>query len=461
MREAILVGALVFATRVPFLAAGYGWDLDAWRLANTASAIAATGAYEASRLPGHPVQEYLCALLSRGGPLALNGATALLSAAGAALFALSWGRLGGRHAALAAIAFALTPGIFLNSTNSMDYVWAIAFLLAAHHFLLAGRPLVAGALLGLATGCRLTSAAFVAPFALIAMGPRPPREAAAGVVRLCAGALVVGGLAFVPVLLRYGWGLLFFHDPGRPKAGVVFARGMWDVWGTTGALALGLALLSAPLRGLVRGKDTAIPAGVAGTGARAVAAWVLAIGLTAIVFLRLPHEGAYLLPAVPFVLLLLGRAAPRRAFLVGCLGLCLAPFASLGRGGVSAGPILIDRARRAEDARAVGVILDEVRGLPPGSVVAAGHWSLLLGSPPRPAGSSRTDPEEETVRFVVYPEREELRDLKARGVPVYYLPGVSERAMRAKRYSIEAEGARPLFPDWKERGFRNPPAPIR
>lgn len=87
-RLPLAVGALVLLARLPFLWAGYGYDLDAWRLVEASRKIAATSRYVASRLPGHPLQEYACAVLEMAGPGAVNGAAALLSAAGAAAFAL-------------------------------------------------------------------------------------------------------------------------------------------------------------------------------------------------------------------------------------------------------------------------------------------------------------------------------------------------------------------------------------
>ena len=77
---AALLFALALGMRLPFLGAGYGYDLDAWTAAWVGRQIAESGEYLASRPPGFPVQEYAFALLWRGGPLALNGLTALWSA---------------------------------------------------------------------------------------------------------------------------------------------------------------------------------------------------------------------------------------------------------------------------------------------------------------------------------------------------------------------------------------------
>src|SRR5258706_1022691 len=61
----LLVLIAVAASRLPFLAAGYGTDTDAWRLAVAAREIGTTSRSMASRFPGYPVQEWLFAALWR------------------------------------------------------------------------------------------------------------------------------------------------------------------------------------------------------------------------------------------------------------------------------------------------------------------------------------------------------------------------------------------------------------
>ncbi len=99
-RPYLVLGCLfvfVLLSRLPFLDAGYGVNIDAWRVARAARTIALSHRYEASRLPGYPVQEFICAALWGGkselvewkaGPVVLNGASALMGAAAVILFAL-------------------------------------------------------------------------------------------------------------------------------------------------------------------------------------------------------------------------------------------------------------------------------------------------------------------------------------------------------------------------------------
>src|SRR5882762_3388166 len=95
--QLIALFALVLASRFPFLDAGYGANVDAWRVARAARDIATTGEYSVSRFPGYPVQEIVCSWFWNGGPIMLNGLTALFSAAVATTFAAIARELTFRH----------------------------------------------------------------------------------------------------------------------------------------------------------------------------------------------------------------------------------------------------------------------------------------------------------------------------------------------------------------------------
>src|SRR5581483_7865126 len=134
-------------------------------------------AYLPSRLPGYPVHELSAALLIRGGWLATNSATLLMSLAGVWLFAAIARRHRLPQPGLLVLTFAFTPLLWNNSTVTMDYNWGLTFVLAAYLALSDRRYLLAGVLLGLGAGCRLTEAAFVGPFLLILLRERRPGEA--------------------------------------------------------------------------------------------------------------------------------------------------------------------------------------------------------------------------------------------------------------------------------------------
>ena len=71
-----------------------------------------------------------------------------------------------KHYLLLTLAFALTPVVYVNSVNTMDYMIALAFVLGSTYFVMVHRPLAAGMFLGLAIGSRITSGAMLLPLTL-------------------------------------------------------------------------------------------------------------------------------------------------------------------------------------------------------------------------------------------------------------------------------------------------------
>ncbi len=460
-----LVLALCLATRLPFLNAGYGNDPDAWELIRAARHIDATGEYTASRLPGYPLPELACSLLWRGGPVAVNLCTALFSVVAAACFMLSLRRLAVQHHLLAGLAFALTPVVYINSTVAMDYVWALAFILAAFHLALLDRPLSAGLLLGVAVACRLTSGLMLLPLGVVvaAGGKRSSR-----VRRLTAFSLatiLVAGLAFWPVVSKYGLSFLSFHQtPAYPNLATVLSRATLHLWGLVGLLAIAVAVSATLVRRLLR---PAAPRFSFGASHTPIIAALAAVVLYAAAYLRLPLESGYLLPAVPFVLLLLGRLLAQRMFRWACVGLCLSPFICyLGRAGAAPppsyspwttsltvagqgftldlprGPVLHDYQERRHGLDFVDRVLRAAEALPPGSVIVVGYWlpqiQVRLG-----------DGAPNGARFTYLLDAAEWDRCRAEGTPVYYLPEMTAFNLEARGLDLRQAGAIPLDLYWR------------
>jgi hypothetical protein len=217
----LTVAALVWVTRLPFIDAGYGAIRDAWRVASAARLIATSHDYWASRFPPHPVQEIASATIWWSGAVGLNMATAVLSSLGIAFFALTARRLGYADWALATAALALTPQIYIASTSTIDYMWALSFIFASLYVLVRGKPLLAGLLLGIAIGSRITSAAMLLPLTLIAArGLDGHRDQRLGrIVVLWIAACATGAILFVPALSRGKFSrLLRLRRENRPRS---------------------------------------------------------------------------------------------------------------------------------------------------------------------------------------------------------------------------------------------------
>jgi hypothetical protein len=126
----------VLISRLPFLSEGYGVEEDSWGIAVAAYNSYRTGILEASRLPGHPVNEIIYSLLWGHGPMLYNFLSALCSIICFMLFYNIAKQLRVKHYLWASWAFIFTPVVYINSTCTLDYIWALMFCLASFYHII-------------------------------------------------------------------------------------------------------------------------------------------------------------------------------------------------------------------------------------------------------------------------------------------------------------------------------------
>jgi hypothetical protein len=259
-----------------------------------------------------------------------------------------------------------------------------------------------------------------------------------------------------------GLGFLHVYQHGYPWGLYVLKNATVEVWGIPGTLALAAALLALARLGR-RGPPSAIPPGA---GSRAVAGWALAVALVVGLYLWLPHDAAYLVPAVPFVLLLAGRALGSRAFLALCACVALSSFAlRASEGGkpnspafsalaprlpgagarvrldLLQGPILTDHSRRERGLAYADRVLAAVRQLPDSSVLAGYEWYPVLRVL---AGGDQVG----RARLVYLLDAASFEAWHARGYRIYYLPEADWPNQQVEGVDLGARGAARLDAGW-------------
>ncbi|MCK5832313.1 hypothetical protein KAH81_01445 [bacterium] len=120
---------MYFASRVIFFPLGYGVDSDAWRVAKTGIDFIGKGIYSPSRPPGYPAMEILVGLLKSS--FASNLAIAILGFAAIIAFHFLCKQLALPRPRLTTIVFAFTPLFLVFSATTMDYIPSLTFVLWA------------------------------------------------------------------------------------------------------------------------------------------------------------------------------------------------------------------------------------------------------------------------------------------------------------------------------------------
>ncbi|MGI8437663.1 MAG: hypothetical protein ACR2NX_12300 [Chthoniobacterales bacterium] len=430
----LLLAVLVTLSRLPFLNAGYGENVDAWRVARAARHLAQTGSYEVSRFPGYPVHEITSSFFRSFGAVGLNGLSAAFSIAAVLAIWLIARRLRCRPSFLVALAFAATPVFYVNSVTAKDYVWAIAFVLWAFYAALGGRSVLCGLLLGLAIGCRITSGAMFIPLAMVLCGASESKLPWKTLVKFAVCAGVTACVAFLPVWMHYGRGFFtFYENHERPDLMTIWLRGSVEVWGAFGLAGL-LVLLLAAIFGRFISQPTEKPAPAANR--MAIPALVTIVAIYLVAYFRLPDQAGYLIPIVPALLLLGSRFAPSPAVALECVCFLLAPWIDFSQAGFCAGAIIADHRARLQNLQSIERFAQATeKALPGRNTVVVGAWEPIIGELPVSAGTHN--------RYVYLLSAAEAEALTDRGEGIAYASDtVRAFNIRVAKLDLAKHGAR-------------------
>jgi hypothetical protein len=166
----------------------------------------------------------------------------------------------------------------------------------------------------------------------------------------------------------------------------------------------------------------------------------LVIVLYVIAYLRLPLEAGYLIPIVPFVLLIIGLVIPARLAWPVFLGLTAAfLFPTDDRGARFAGAIRSDHeARTAKLAQTLRVIakVDSLRA----KTVVIAAWDL-------PQIQVYLTPEQRARQTYVYliENEDQILRYKDLGYDIVYLEGLDYHNLQICHVDVHQYGAHPLF----------------
>jgi hypothetical protein len=447
----LFVGFLV--AYLPFLQAGYGKEFDAWSNALNARIIAQTGVYEVSRLPGHPLYELL---LSGLYPLnhsyfLFNFLSAMASAACVGLLYKIACFYKVKNALWLSLTFGLIPVFFIAGTYTIDYNFALCFLLFSWWFGLQKKTLAAGLFIALAAGWRISSLGFLLPYALLFA----PYFKIKDYIKFTTAAAFGSVLAFSAPLYTYGLDFLNFHKPPFPGWANVAYKLSFGVWGLPLLLGICLAIVLIFWRRQKRSNvATAVLPRFFGW------ALALALGMQLAVFLRLPFKSEFFIPALPFlVLAVFIWLKPIEAKALTALALLSlltfgfdyhqpwrgAPPSNLAitfkAGGhtiyldPAQGPLFVDQGKRHQKAATVEkAIIALKEKSQPAYVVAGWYWPHLVFK------YTNTN-----HHFEHYATKAEIARAKTNGYAIYYLPEMAKQNQIVEGYYLHDSIAKPLL----------------
>jgi hypothetical protein len=402
------------------LNAGFGLYGDAWRIANTAFDINTLHIYNPSRFPGYPLPEFMDSLVIRWGWVATNALAAILTLASVIAFAQILKDLAAKNKGLLVLAYAFISVIWVNSGGTIDYTWALSFVIFTWFFALRDKWAIAGLMMGLAVGSRLTAGVFILPLLYLAY------QRKAGIkntIWLCGVAGATALVLFLPLFIQYGFGFITYYSDAIPLETILYRA--IDAFGIAPVL-FGVIVVLFSLKNLIRDlrkRD--------GLTIFLLATVLLYVAL----YIKVPYKAEYMLPAVPFGLLLVNNVSRRMLFVPLVLLLVLESFVSLGIHtaqpwfSVDQGRIATDIEHRTEIMAGARTLLEQKDSH--AAYVVGGYWLLaqyfshdeevvvedvgLIGG----HGSLKYTDTDTYFYYLI--SLDELQNLLQRGYMVYYL----------------------------------------
>ncbi len=301
--------ALALLLYLPLVFTGYGSDVDTFRVLEAGRNFLKTADYVPSRRPGYLVYELAIYPLDQlGGSVLANLGSVFWALVAVACFLRICRRHRIPNRELLAVILVLQPVFWYNATVTLDYMWALGMLMAGFDLLEQERFGWAGLALGLAVGCRLSSlvvAVLLVGYAWQCSPEKRLQVFGGGVL-----AVVLGCLAYVLPWDFAEWRRSFWQlSTGSPE---LWSRGMQlgrfayknlYFWGVpAGLFSIVVLFLSLRNRAAWKSRDRLLLAGLCG----------LVLAGSEVVFLRFPIEVEYLLPILPFFLLLAGSGLRSR-----------------------------------------------------------------------------------------------------------------------------------------------------
>lgn len=244
---------------------------------------------------------------------------------------------------------------------------------------------------------------------------------------------LVGMISFAPVYAEYGPGLFTFSESSYPDWRGLSSLGLVRVWGRVGASALIVTSLFGVIYRGARGQERTVPF----LPWPYHIAFISVVVLYGVAFLRLPLESGYLIPIVPFTIILLATYLERRAFQLVCIALLVSSFVTFDRSGIAPGPIFQERISRVAGAKETSQTLALGNHLPEKSIVVVGPLLPQIELSQSNAAPRGTE-------YVQVLDRAQAEAYRAKGYRIYYRKGMRELNLLAHGIDLDMYGAKVL-----------------
>lgn len=320
----IYLALIFFISRIPFINLGFSafaslTDQDVLAVVNSAYLLRYEHIYKISRFPGYPFFEIFNSLLIGGGWILTNFATSVISFLSLILFGKILNQLKLNNRALLLLTFAFIPVIWINSTITMDYMWALLFVLASCFLIFTGKFHAAGLFIGIATGTRFTSIFMIIPliYWMLIMKVESKKIREFVLIGFFSSAVM-----FFPVLYNYhfeffkGSGFLLTTPVNKPLESLglsILSSSANLITELTGLMALILIIILLFYKNSFQSSKQKQLIYFCG---------MISI-IYGIIYFAFPYKVAYLIPIIPWTLIIFNEKLKKKYMVMVCILLLL------------------------------------------------------------------------------------------------------------------------------------------
>jgi len=307
---------LAFFIYFPFIFLGYGSDYDSYNVLWVGKNYIETLDYVPSRVPGFFIYETIIFFLNIiGGSFLTNFGSLCMSLSILAVFMYICKRYGVPNYRFLAIIMMVHPYYLVNSTCTMDYLFALGFTMIGFWMLLEGKFVAAGVTMAMGIGSRLTTALVAGVmllWAFIFKVQNRRRILLSGVITV-----IVSFIFYLPPITFAEWKThIFLPSIGGEEFWSLYLRAGRFIyksvyfWGPPAFFILIWGLVRLGISGKLKGNKKLLQI--------CILSLALIIGIE-IFYWRLPTEPSYLIPTIPFWMILISFAFSDKKWVLGLL----------------------------------------------------------------------------------------------------------------------------------------------
>ena len=217
------------------------------------------------------------------------------------------------------LTFAFIPVIWINSTITMDYMWALLFVLASCFLIFNGRFHSAGLFIGIATSTRFTSIFMVIPLIYWMLIRKVESKKIREFILIGFFSSVV---MFLPVLYKYhleffkGSGFLFTTPVNKPLGSMalsILSSSANLITELTGLMAFILIIILLFYKNAFQSSEQKY---------LMYFCWMIVI-IYCFIYFAFPYKVAYLIPIIPWTLIIFNEKLKKKYMVMVCILLLL------------------------------------------------------------------------------------------------------------------------------------------